>query len=172
MSQLVSVNLALFIHEYTPPLGFAGLCLIITLIFLYLKKYDVAIIFSASFVTTTLVVFILKNLFAVPRPVEALLQLSGYALPSSHAASSMFIATSLSWVLLYKTKIPMIGSVVISGLFFIAALLIGLSRLTLHVHTFFQISVGFVLGILISIFYIYTFSLLSKYLIKLSTSLR
>lgn len=140
---------SLIIHTYTPSLGYLILCLIIILTLTYFKKTYEATVFSAGFIMTAGSVFVLKHTFAVPRPPEALLQLSDYAFPSSHAALSMFLATALTWVLMRHTRPARNIKLLLITILFSLALLIGLSRLVIHVHTPLQVLAGFSLGIVI-----------------------
>jgi membrane-associated phospholipid phosphatase len=140
---------SLTIHTYTPPLAYIILCLTIIVALTYFKKSYEAVIFSTGFIVTSGSVFVLKHTFAVPRPSEALLQLNDYAFPSSHAALSMFLATALTWLLLCSTKPTRGKKLVLITIFFSLALLVGLSRLVIHVHTPLQIFIGAILGIAI-----------------------
>lgn len=164
MSSLISVPFAITIHDYTHSIVFACLCVLIAGLLFYSNKRYSAVIFFISFVVTAGFVVILKQVLAVPRPEEALIEIIGYALPSNHAALSVFLATSLTWVLFTDTKFTKTAASSLSALLFLLALVITLSRLTLHVHTPFQVIVGALLGITIPLLTIFGGKYFRKFL--------
>lgn len=151
MSELLSFNFALGIHNYTHPISFIIVCLIITGVLVYLNKKSEAVIFFLSFGITASSVVILKYFVAAPRPADALIDAGGYAFPSNHSSLSMFLAITVTWLLFYHSKLPKIVVGMISTLLFLSSVIIGLSRLTLHVHTPIQVIAGFILGMIIPI---------------------
>ena len=148
-------QLSLGIHAVTPPAFFVFLCMLFVSVLLYTKRKREAAIFSVAFIATVLIVTILKYTFAVQRPEAALITLTDYAFPSSHAAFSAFLATMLGWLDVHTRQYSRIHAYFFFGFFYVLALMVALSRLVIGVHTPFQITVGFLLGVLIPLVVIY-----------------
>ncbi len=154
MGNIVSIPLALFIHNFTPPYAFVILILLITLMLLAFKKRKDAFVFAVAFFCTIGIVVIMKYLFAVPRPPDALIELSTYAFPSSHAALSMFTAIMCGWFTKKYTSLSSTSLIFVYIALSFLPLIIGLSRLSIGVHTPFQVFTGFCIGALIPFFVI------------------
>ncbi len=146
MSHFVPLDLSLLIHTLTPPAVFAGLGVCIALTLIFLRQWRAAFTFMVAFFGTTGIVWILKRVFVVPRPSDAVVVLTDYAFPSSHAALSMFLAVTLGWLLRRYSPLAKCYVTAIQVLLFFLAMIVGLSRLTLRVHTPVQVIVGFLLG--------------------------
>lgn len=98
---------------------------------------------------TLLIVDIVKKITRVPRPVDALVQLSDYAFPSGHSAFAFTMATVV-FLFLINSKISKPSKVVLSiGLFLVAGHT-AYQRLLLQVHTLNQVIVGAILGIVVA----------------------
>jgi undecaprenyl-diphosphatase len=89
-------------------------------------------------------VWILKLVFAVSRPTDALVQASGYAFPSGHASGVMFMAIVLEWYFRVVLQIRQLLLMQIALVLFVLA--VGYSRLYLQVHTLDQVLAGFLVG--------------------------
>jgi len=141
-------NIALLTNYLTSYIFFF-LAAAIILSLLYLRGYRKFV--RVSFLTiavTSITVTILKILIAVPRPVEALVELSSYAFPSGHAAMSASVSCLLIWILFEKQKNVFYRTLFTAGIVLIAGW-ITYTRLILTVHTLDQILVGTVIGILV-----------------------
>ena len=149
MDSIIPIKLALAIHYYTPALMFGvfSICVILALLFVHFRRD--ALVFMISFIVTDIVGVTLKYIFAVPRPENALIPISGYAFPSNHAALSMFFAFMFSWFIYEHTHIRKSYRYMLQSVIYIPAVVVGLSRLTIHVHTPFQVIVGSLIGILV-----------------------
>lgn len=104
-----------------------------------------ALIFSGSVLGLIVTVNLLKETFRVPRPEQALIQLNDYAWPSGHAAGSIFLAVTASYLAAGLTKKWRLFVYMIFGILTIS---IGVSRLHLEVHTVFQVVSGYGLGLI------------------------
>lgn len=108
------------------------------------KKKEILSVFVAGVVAWVLA-YVLKILFAVPRPfvtfskVQALIPENGFAFPSGHA--TFFMSLAFSIFLLHKKA----GYVFLSF-----ALLIGIARIVAGVHFPIDVLSGFVLGSVIA----------------------
>jgi undecaprenyl-diphosphatase len=143
------VRASLFIHVATPPLFFVVLCALVVVALVYTKRTYEATLFTIAFLCTTVTILLLKHLFAVARPADALVVLTDYAFPSSHAAFSAFLATMIPWLFLRSASYTRVKLYVLSVSVFTLAGIITVSRLIIGVHTPFQVAVGFLLGVLI-----------------------
>lgn len=151
-------EIGLFVNTVTTTSGFYILCGLLIAVLIYIKKREEAIIFATAMVLTTSCVVVLKLLFAVPRPEEALLVLTSYAFPSGHATSAMFLAVTLTWLYLKRSPTNLYLKVFTITILFNAALFVGYSRLIIGVHTPLQVLAGFAIGALIPLLCIYFLS--------------
>ncbi len=143
------VKISLLIHTLTPFyvfIAFAGTVVVVLLS--YGRRYD-AYIFGVAFVVTAGVVVVLKHLCAVPRPTDALITLADYAFPSAHATFSAFFATNIGWLYIKNRSLSNCKITGIYILLSIPAVIVGLSRLSIKVHTPFQVVVGFSIGVIV-----------------------
>jgi undecaprenyl-diphosphatase len=106
-----------------------------------------------------LAVIALKALFAVTRPEGMLIDVTGYAFPSGHAAGIAFLALSLSHLVRREPRVVRFGVYAGSLLF---ALLVGASRVAYMVHTPLQVFAGFAVGAAFAYLFIKADARLSK----------
>jgi membrane-associated phospholipid phosphatase len=114
------------------------------------KIFALSLLFLSGF-CTWLATLVLKDIFMIPRPFITLhltpvVYETNFSFPSNHA--SFFAALAVATLFLNKRL----------GIFVsICAILIGLSRIVLGVHTPLDVFAGFCLGSLISFFFIKMF---------------
>ncbi len=135
-----------YLFIFTTVASTTGFLIAVGIISLYLivtNRSRLARVFLLTTLGLILTVRVLKDVFQVSRPSNALIEVSGYALPSAHAAGSMFLAVILSYFASTLREPARYGLYTVYGL---AALTIGISRYQLGVHTPFQIAVGFAVG--------------------------
>lgn len=150
MTTLISIQTALFIHTITSAPYFISF-FIFVIFFLYLRSWHrEALIWCIALVCTAGTVYVLKHIFAIPRPTGGYLQLDSYGFPSTHAALAMAVALFFSWIM--KTKSTLSGTPLMNKQVtaFVIAVLVGLSRISLGVHTPFQVFAGFAVGLLVT----------------------
>lgn len=117
---------------------------ITALLFVYKKRrHAFALLLSTS--VLVLSVSALKEIFRVARPSSPLVETTGYAFPSGHAAGSTFLA--LVVILLTRNLSP-IPRYAVMALSIVAAGAISISRVTYHVHTPFQVLAGCAIAVL------------------------
>jgi len=121
---------------------------VLIILHMYIKReYRWVIAFVVGLLATSGAVYALKNIFQVPRPLDAYIPETGYAMPSGHASLSFFLATFLIYYIVRQpdNKISETISWVILGA---TAIIITASRVFLHVHTISQVLCGALLGTL------------------------
>jgi undecaprenyl-diphosphatase len=104
--------------------------------------------FLASALALMLTVIALKAVFAIARPDGGLIEVTGYAFPSGHAAGSAFLALALCHLARKANRAVRYG---IYAAAFLFAILVGTSRIVYMVHTPFQVLGGFLLGALFAL---------------------
>lgn len=137
------------------PIGISTL--ILTLIFIFKKKYAIAALCTGSILSLTISNIALKNYFMRERPsFEWLISEQGYSFPSGHAMMSFGIALLICF-LLYQTVQNRWIAISFSGLAFMYALCIGFSRLYVSVHFLSDVLGGYLAAssVMCFIFFIY-----------------
>jgi undecaprenyl-diphosphatase len=129
------------------------ICLLLIVLLLFkIKASRKALSLLTSSIGLFSAVTIAKGYFQVARPVDSLINASGYAFPSGHAAGVTFLAVVVSFLssrLKPTHKYPILAT----GILTTAA--ISYSRIILHVHTLFQVLVGMVFGAFFGFLFIY-----------------
>jgi undecaprenyl-diphosphatase len=135
--------------------GFLIATLLIITVFVWLKNSRSAVALFASTAGLVLTLNILKESFKIPRPENALIEVTGYAFPSGHAAGAIFLAHLVIYLCRNQSyPVRFLVAVVSLG----SALAIGASRVAYQVHTPLQVFAGFVVGTLFALLFIYTAS--------------
>ena len=114
---------------------------------LHAKKKREAVFILISISGGVIISYVLKRILQIPRPNDALIPIEGYAFPSGHAMSAVIFYSML--ILLFhkkiKNKVARNSFMVVNILII---LLVGLSRVMLKVHTFYDVVGGFMIGLL------------------------
>lgn len=119
------------------------------IVYLYRKKLMYYLTVFVSSMLSALFFFpFIKMIIQRARPAEALIPLNDYSFPSGHATVSIVVCLLIWYVLQpdIKNKYGKIGFLI---LMIAATLLIGTSRIVLHVHRFTDVIGGFLLGFVI-----------------------
>lgn len=136
----------LFLFLFTGVAGtevFMALCALIFLYFIHQKKWRRAGYFLLTSIGIVSSTALLKALFAVARPSSALIEVTGYAFPSGHAAGSAFLAIFLCAL---AGRLPKWERYPIYAACILFAVAVGVSRVYFGVHTPLQVFAGFALG--------------------------
>ena len=134
----------LYIFVFTVVASTEGFLLACILILLTQKNKKIASSFFWGALGVLLSVPLLKEFFKAPRPEGALIETTGYAFPSGHAAGALFLALSLCY-LARNLRAPLRYFVYTLSLG--AALAIGMSRIDLGVHTPLQVGAGYAIAV-------------------------
>jgi membrane-associated phospholipid phosphatase len=122
-----------------------GYCALILFLLIKRRKEDAADIAIIG-ITSTVLLFVLKGLFARTRPDLPLVHLAtNYSFPSGHALSS-FIFFSVLIFSIYKSHWRKAWKYSVSVLLLLFAILIGLSRIALRYHYASDVVAGFCIG--------------------------
>lgn len=123
--------------------------IILVSIFLFIKKnrlYSIKI--AAVALTSTAVMFLLKDILKRQRPMlPVIAKVHGYSFPSGHSFSSLVFFGMLSYIAFKTIKNNSLKWLLIIACFGLA-LLIGFSRIYLKVHFASDVIAGFCLGII------------------------
>jgi membrane-associated phospholipid phosphatase len=120
---------------------------IIIIILVYKKRRSDAIDVAIVSITSTLLMVVLKEMFARTRPELPLFrELHNYSFPSGHALSS-FIFLSLLASEVWKSRLEKKWRVLIVIFFYTLSIFIGISRIVLRYHYASDVLAGFSLGI-------------------------
>lgn len=151
----IIIDTALLIHTLTQPIIFFIVFTIIVIFILTTKKHENALLLCSSLAVTGILVTILKSIFKIERPENAILLLNDYAFPSGHAALGFCLTTAVSIIAIRNLEKRWQEASVIT-FFLLISICISYSRIVLGLHTYIQIIAGAVIGILIPsvIFYI------------------
>lgn len=114
-----------------------------------LRGVKIGLLVLGSSVFLGLTVTGLKRVFAVSRPVDSLVEASGYAFPSGHAAGVVFMAFVLEWYLRSVLQVRQVTLMRVLLLIFV--LTVGYSRMYLGVHTFWQVLAGGLVGLIVGV---------------------
>jgi membrane-associated phospholipid phosphatase len=125
-----------------------GIVVLLTLAWLLLRKsnYVGAAALALSVSIGNEASKLLKNLFERPRPdLEHLVHVTSYSFPSGHSMVGMIVYFMIAYLLIEGTK-PEIGKIIIGAFAAVLLLLIGASRIILHVHYPSDVLGGFAFG--------------------------
>lgn len=125
--------------------------------------HDYWMALGVSVVGASATAWVLKLLIARPRPVDALIDVTGYSLPSGHAATSFALYGFVAYAL-YKLISPSHHRTPLLIVMLSLAVLVSVSRLYLGVHYATDVLAGTVLGAL----WAYASILLRPYFAKLT----
>lgn len=119
---------------------------LLILYFLIKRKRAYALDIALVGISSTLLMTVLKNVFRRQRPDHPIFQaLTNYSFPSGHALSS-FIFCSVLIYIVWNGKLQTAWKWLVSVLFFLFAVSIGVSRIVLRYHYASDVLAGMCLG--------------------------
>jgi undecaprenyl-diphosphatase len=140
------ISVMKFISFFGSPKFFLPAYSVLVCYFLWRRKRRYALDIGIVGVSSTLLMFGLKNVFHRPRPEFPILdRLTNYSFPSGHALCS-FIFCSVMIYIIWNTNWKAGLKWLLSTFFFLFAVSIGISRIVLRYHYASDVLAGFCLG--------------------------
>lgn len=126
--------------------------IIAALVLLPFTTKKVGLPVAATAITSTIFNKIIKNIIARPRPLERLVEVSGFSFPSGHAMNNTAIYLMIFFCVLplCKTKLQKCLTFAVLMIF---PLMMGISRIYFNVHFFSDVVCGWCLGAIIAILF-------------------
>lgn len=124
--------------------------IIAALVLLPLTSKKVGIPVAVTAITSTLLNKIIKNIIARSRPVEMLVEASGFSFPSGHAMNNMAIYLMLAFCVMPFCKTKLQKGITL-GVLLAFPIMMGISRICFNVHYFSDVVCGWCLGAIIAI---------------------
>ena len=153
-----SNNMTTFFKLFTELSGSIFLVILCVLLFMLFKNKKYWVLIIINLVTTVILNQCLKNIFLRQRPLHLMLvEESGYSFPSGHSMASMSFYGFLIF-LIWQSKINKNYKWILTVMFSVIIILIGISRIYLGVHYFSDVLAGFC----ISLAYLIVFITISK----------
>ncbi len=127
---------------------FVFLVLCITFLIYLVRGFYYLLLFFGSLFLGAVVVFILKNIFDVARPLDGFIIALSNSFPSQHATSATIFFVMLMYV--FHTHFKSVGRVIFNSICIAGIILVAFSRVYLGVHWLSDVLFGIILGIFIS----------------------
>ncbi len=153
----------IFITNVASPLNLSLLAVLLFVVLIIKKKWYFGLLLMVGMTGGVVLELLVKLLMQRERPINALIDVSGYSFPSGHAtmATIFFLALIFS----FKDDIQNKSLKVIFTVSLVSAfLLVGFSRVYLNVHWFSDVVAGFALGL----FWLTLLVLVSKFIIAVA----
>ena len=135
-------------------------CIIFLIISFINKYYKYCPFVITNLVFIVILNFILKHIYTRPRPEFMLIDEYGYSFPSGHAMVSMAFYGLFIYII-FHLKLNKYLKYIFSFLIFSLIMLVGISRIYLHVHYFSDVIAGYA----VSIIYLVVFTRFMKIVI-------
>lgn len=127
----------------------AGFFLLLALILFRKRRRRAAVVVLATLIGSSLVNFMLRELFARPRPEECLPTIFGYScfsFPSGHTTAAIYFYGVLNYLIFRFMPMPLKSYLLVSLFLLALIVLIGASRVFLAVHYPSDVLGGYFLG--------------------------
>lgn len=134
----------------------AGLSLIAILLFILIRDKRKSIFFPVNLALIGGINYFLKFLIQRERPINSLIEVTGYSFPSGHSSSSLAFYGFLIYYVYQNCKNPKLKTILISFLS-ILILTIGVSRIYLRAHYFTDVIGAFTYSLAYLIIFIFIF---------------
>lgn len=126
--------------------GYVVSAVLFTLFFALRKEWHRVRAFVLTAIGLTASVSFTKLLVAAPRPTGALIETTGYAFPSGHAAGVLFI--TLAACIIARCHLRRAARYAVYAVAITIAVVVGASRVYYGVHTPTQVFAGYAFGLL------------------------
>ena len=147
MALLLSISY--FLNALENPFAFGALIALCALLLSLLRR-NYGLSFFITIGITFALTHIIKSIYKVARPEDALALANGYRFPSMHAAIAAALLTSLAWHLYASTTSRLIKTCIV-GSASMLILFVGWTRIILKVHETIDVVAGIALGTAISL---------------------
>ena len=134
----------IFITNIASPLNLSLFSIFLLVVLFIKKKWYYSILLVTGMTGGVLFKLLIKFLMQQERPLNALIEASGYSFPSGHATMAIIFFVTLLFA--FKDEIKIVFKANFTGTTVLAFLLVGLSRVYLNVHWFSDVLAGFALG--------------------------
>jgi undecaprenyl-diphosphatase len=136
---------SIFISKIFEPAYVIIFVILLSVLLFFKSKKRQAIILSLSSLLAGASIYLLKHVFSRERPLNQIIQETGFSFPSGHAMISVALFGTLMFMSFgLKSRAKRIASIVSCIL---AILIIGLSRVYLNVHWFSDVAAGYCFGL-------------------------
>ncbi len=136
----------IFITNIASPVNLFLLSIVVLVILVGKKKWYQITLFTVGMLSGVLLEFFIKSLIQRGRPLNALVDVSGYSFPSGHATMAVIFFSLVIYIFKDSIKNKLIKWLFVLFMIF-AFLSIGASRVYLNVHWFSDVIAGFALGV-------------------------
>ena len=153
----------IFITNIASPLNLFLFSILLLVVFITKNKWYHAILLVTGMTGGVLFEVVTKFLMHRERPINALIEISGYSFPSGHATMATIFFVLLLYAFKDDIKNKTLKILFISGTI-LAFLFVGLSRVYLNVHWFSDVLAGFALGL----FWLTLLVLIFKFIITIA----
>ncbi|HED06308.1 MAG TPA: phosphatase PAP2 family protein [Ignavibacteria bacterium] len=138
-------EIMIFITSIANPINLFSLSVILLGFLVFKKKWYYSGMFVVGMTGGLLLELAVKFLVHRERPVNALIDVSGYSFPSGHAAMAIIFFVLLAYAFKDDIKNKIVRILFMFGVLAVPVL-IGISRVYLNVHWFSDVIAGFALG--------------------------
>ncbi len=152
-------TLFLIITDLGDKVALISLTVLLSILLFLRKQKRHSLLLFFSMMTGSLVVYVTKSLFDIPRPLFGLVEETSKSFPSGHATLSIIFASIICFIG-FRKKLRYSTKVILLILCISFPLLVGFSRLYLGVHWFSDVIGGCLLGLAVSSGMILLFDLL------------
>lgn len=135
----------IFITNIASPLNLSLFSIFLLVVLFIKKKWYYSILLVTGMTGGVLFKLLIKFLMQRERPLNALIEASGYSFPSGHATMAIIFFVTLLFAFKDEIKNSFL-KLIFTGTTVLAFLLVGLSRVYLNVHWFSDVLAGFALG--------------------------
>lgn len=153
------VTLSYFVNSFENPFAFMTIVAGCAFLVAYFNR-EQSLAFFLSLGGSFALANILKHIFKIPRPLDALATLESYRFPSMHAVLISALATSFWWYMMHRYESRAIrAAATVIALFFI--FIVCYTRIVLGVHKPIDVFVG--TGIGVGVTFLFHYLLIRKF---------
>jgi undecaprenyl-diphosphatase len=151
-------QIAKIIHYLFDTTALSAITLLIAVYLLYKRYRKYSLLLVGSMLGDLVIVEILKRSFHSSRPLNGIMQETGFSFPSGHATAAVVLAGLLTYLLWQNFKSRNVK--MLSGILFVLiSLVVGFSRIYLNVHWLSDVLGAYSLGVFWLAFSIVAFRL-------------